>query len=138
MDKKNFKNKEIGLKILIDLLNNEIVTRSNWEQKKETAAWTAIALYIPILGAIINYTKNIDSNHVIIIFIFVTILFILFFVYIQSLYSSIYWCVAESTVLNNYISKLITEKDDRSIEIYQEIMNSENINEKIKDQLKNR
>jgi len=103
------------IKLLVETMNIEINSYTPWVARKEIAAWTAIAFYIALIGALIGFIfrilNSVSSPVAIILFFPVTALLvalsILFIVFIHSQFSSIYDKKALTRALRKKIYDLI-------------------------------
>lgn len=103
-------NSDSKFKNLLDFLISLKTNRDPWIFRKESAAWAALVLYLPVLFTFYNFVKA-ESGNCALIFIagFIVIICGLFLLLLYKNYDSIYNLEAERKVLNYWIVRMIDE-----------------------------
>ena len=99
------------LRLLIDILSQDVHKHPGWIERKEVAAWAAVVFYIvglwSLFSFVADYENPFDFLVLILLVILLIVLFISIFFFVHAQYSSIYFNHAYSSAVQRAIYELI-------------------------------
>ena len=110
---------------VVDLIKDQLNTYLSWVFRREVAAWSALVFYAAIVSKIVfieNTINNSDLNAQIIYLILIIALGVIFFFFVRSQYSQIYYSSAVHSILRKYLVKYFKKGSNTQLYIhYQDI-----------------